>query len=208
EGEEGTGQEGLEGWTSTGWTVAAVTGCAPAKPSSSGQHHSSHQHKAKTCTHRAPSCPWQPEHPSDIPPHLLTQSFSAHQNRMQLIGRFCVQHFSADNRISAWKEDEYSDTHLNSVASVPCLAHRSGSQEWFEEECVRWDDIQRDGNVVSSADIHTKVAAVQAECHHECPLANWIRESVTVQDNLEDDSDINRERDDSEMTAPGSTFWD
>lgn len=26
-----------------------------------------------------------------------------------------------------------------------------------------------------------------AECHHECPLANWIRKSVTVQDNLEDD---------------------
>lgn len=47
-------------------------------------------------------------------------------------------------------------------APVPCLAHRSGSQEWFEEECVGWDDIQRDGIVVSSADIHTKVAAVQA----------------------------------------------
>ncbi|KAF2986815.1 hypothetical protein EK904_008628 [Melospiza melodia maxima] len=46
------------------------------------------------------------------------------------------------------------------------------------------------------------------ECHHECPLANWIRKSVTAQDNLEDDSAINRECDDSEMTAPGSTFWD
>lgn len=38
---------------------------------------------------------------------------------------------------------------------------QEGPQEWFEEECVHWDDIQRDDNVVSSADIHTKVAAVQ-----------------------------------------------
>ncbi|OPJ70411.1 hypothetical protein AV530_019559 [Patagioenas fasciata monilis] len=27
------------------------------------------------------------------------------------------------------------------------------------------------------------------ECHHERPVANWIRKSVTVQDNLEDDRD-------------------
>ncbi|OPJ70413.1 hypothetical protein AV530_019560 [Patagioenas fasciata monilis] len=40
----------------------------------------------KTRTHAAFSCPWQPEHLSDILLHLLTQPISAHCNQMQLIG--------------------------------------------------------------------------------------------------------------------------
>lgn len=42
----------------------------------------------KTHTHAAFSCPWQPEHLSDILLHLLTQPISAHCNQMQLIGRW------------------------------------------------------------------------------------------------------------------------
>lgn len=42
----------------------------------------------KTRTHAAFSCPWQPEHLSDILLHLLTQPISAHCNQMQLIGRW------------------------------------------------------------------------------------------------------------------------
>ncbi|EOB07501.1 hypothetical protein Anapl_02029 [Anas platyrhynchos] len=52
-----------------------------------GQHNSSNQHQGKTSTNTALSCLWQPEHLLDILPHLLTQSISAHQNQMQLIGR-------------------------------------------------------------------------------------------------------------------------
>ncbi|CAM9415976.1 unnamed protein product, partial [Bubo scandiacus] len=119
------------------------------------QHHSSNQHRGKTCTHATLSCPWQPEYLSDILPHLLTQSISAHRNQMQLIGSNCV------NKLNLVPSNEESPLHCHEMTDlwpshIP-FGSKGDSHEWFEEEYVHCDDIQRDDNLQTC---YTNVAAV------------------------------------------------
>ncbi|XP_048811777.1 uncharacterized protein LOC125698021 [Lagopus muta] len=65
----------------------------------------------------------------------------------------------------------------NAVVLIPpvCL-HRPDVSFFLVEMKVM---AKKEEVVVRSSEVN--------ECHHDCPLANWIRKSVTLQDNLEDD---------------------